>query len=296
MDRERKALLAGLAAVLLWSTVATAFKLALRQLEPAQLLLIATVVSLLVLGGTLAVQGKLGALARTPPRALAGAAALGLLNPWLYYLVLFEAYDRLPAQVAQPLNYTWALAIAYLSVPLRGHRLRGRDIAAGLICYGGVVVISRGNAGGDAGGVDPLGVALALGSTVIWAFYWLLSARSRLDPVVSLFWNFAAGLIPVAVVAALRNGWPPPARGWTAATYVGVVEMGLTFVLWLTALRLTSNTSRIANLIFIAPFLSLVLIGTVLGETIRPATVVGLVMIVGGLVVQNRRSARRAVA
>ncbi|MFO7654052.1 MAG: DMT family transporter [Candidatus Krumholzibacteriia bacterium] len=296
LPRERNAMLFGLAAVLLWSTVATAFKLGLRVLAPAQLLAGATTVSLVALALILAVQGKLGQLTRTSRRDLMLAAALGLLNPWAYYLILFEAYDRLPAQVAQPLNYTWALTLTYLSVPLRGHRLRRVDLVAGVVCYGGVLVISRGNAtaAGAAGTVETLGVALALGSTVIWALYWLSNARSRLDPVVMLFWNFAAGLLPVWAVAVARHGWVFPAAGVPAAVYVGTVEMGVTFVLWLTALRLTANTSRVANLIFLSPFVSLVFIGTILGETIRPATVAGLLLIVGGLTLQNRRRANGA--
>ena len=43
---------------------------------------------------------------RLGPRELRQALALGLVNPLLYYLVLFEAYDRLPAQLAQPLQQT----------------------------------------------------------------------------------------------------------------------------------------------------------------------------------------------
>ena len=66
--------------------------------------------------------------------------AFALLNPVLYYLVLFEAYDRLPAQIAQPLNYTWAITLALLAVPLLGQRLSGRDMLAVLLGYGGVVI------------------------------------------------------------------------------------------------------------------------------------------------------------
>ena len=93
-----------------------------------------------------------------------------------------------------------------------------------------------------------------------------------------------------------RHGWTFPAAGVLPSLYVGTVEMGVTFVLWLTALRITHNTSRVANLIFLSPFVSLIFIGTILGETIRPATVLGLLLIVGGLTLQNRRPSRRATA
>ena len=69
---------------------------------------------------------------------------------------------------------------------------------------------------------------------------------------------------------------------WSAenAAYVGLFEMGVTFVLWLNALRLAPSTTRVSTLIFISPFASLVLIHFVLREPIHPATVVGLVLIV----------------
>ena len=99
MTTERRATLYGLGAVLLWSTVATAFKLSLRHLTPAQLLFYAVVTSLLLLGGLALVRGEFAGLRGAPPRQIRRALLLGLLNPFLYYLVLFEAYDRLPAQV-----------------------------------------------------------------------------------------------------------------------------------------------------------------------------------------------------
>ena len=106
MDRERQAWLLAAATVALWSTVATAFELALRGLTPAQLLAAANVVAVLALGGICLLRGELDALVDALRRHPWRGPLLGLLNPFGYYLVLFAAYDRLPGQVAQPLNYT----------------------------------------------------------------------------------------------------------------------------------------------------------------------------------------------
>jgi drug/metabolite transporter (DMT)-like permease len=82
--------------------------------------------------------------------------------------------------------------------------------------------------------------------------------------------------------------WPcSDIRGLAGAAWVGVFEMGLAFALWLSALRLTSSASRIGNLIFLSPFLSLFFIRTFVGETILPSTWVGLGFIVAGLAVQQ---------
>ena len=294
MRTQTKAYAYGLTTVLLWSTVASAFKLSLRHADHFQLLLYASAVSILVLSVILVVQGRWRLVLSYSGRQYGQSLVLGLLNPFLYYLVLFKAYDLLPAQEAQPLNYTWALTLAFLSVPLLGQRLALRDVLAGLVSYSGVVVISI---RGDVSGLrfsDPLGVALALGSTVIWALYWIYNTKDERDPVAGLWLNFVFGF-PFVLAACwlfsdLRVASLP---GLFGAAYVGMFEMGVTFVCWLMALRLSANTAQIGTLIFISPFLSLVFISVLVGEVIRVATLVGLGLIVAGLVVQHATRRRR---
>jgi drug/metabolite transporter (DMT)-like permease len=287
-SNEQRAVLFGLGAVLLWSTVATAFKLSLQYLSPVQLLAWASIVSLLTLGVLLLATGRLTDVFRGTRRDYLRSLALGLVNPLCYYLVLFEAYDRLPAQEAQPLNYTWAFTLALLAVPLLGHRLTRADVLGGLVAYAGVWVIAT---RGEVFGLEfanPAGVALALGSTLLWAVYWIYSTRDKRDPLVALFCNFALGLPFVLLVCALTDGLAiPDWRGLAGAAWVGVFEMGLAFALWLSALRLTRSASRIGNLIFLSPFLSLFFIRAFVGETILPSTWVGLGLIVAGLAAQH---------
>jgi drug/metabolite transporter (DMT)-like permease len=66
--------------------------------------------------------------------------------------------------------------------------------------------------------------------------------------------------------------------------------MGITFVLWLSALKLSENTAKVGNLIFISPFISLVFIHYLVGEDILPSTFIGLVLIVAGLLIQQLKT------
>lgn len=293
MKNQRLAMLSGLGAVLLWSTVATAFKLTLGYYTPLQMLLMACLTSVVVLALLLAIRGQLAGVFRLSRRQYLQSLALGLINPFLYYLLLFGAFDRLPAQEAQPINYTWALVLAYLSVPFLGHSLRLTDILAGLVCYGGVVVIAtRGNLS-DLTFSDPVGVALAIGSTLVWASYWILATRDNREPVTGLLLNFLFGLPFILVLTWWQDGLPPLASGGFAGSlYVGVFEMGLAFVLWSRAMKLATNTARVSNLIFISPFLSLVFIYLILGEVILASTWVGLILIVAGLWLQQAGTRR----
>ena len=291
--RQKLAYVYGLATVLIWSTVASAFKIALKVLDPLQLLLIADSVSVLTLLALLTAQGKLGLLRTLTQRDLLRNCALGALNPFLYYVILFQAYALLPAQVAQPLNYTWAIALSLLSVPLLRQRLTARDLLAIGVSYAGVVVLcTQGNLLGIDFG-SPLGVGLALFSTIVWALYWIGNTRNVTDPVLALLINFTAALPLILATTLLFSefpglGAPVGAAGLLAACYVGVFEMGVSFALWLQAMRLTASTARIGNLIFLSPFLSLVLIHFILGETIHATTYAGLVLILTGNLAQKR--------
>ena len=282
-QNENYALIFGLAAVLCWSTVATAFKIALKFQNVSTLVFIASCTSLVLLAVILTVQGKLTQAFTSLPQHWKPALLLGLLNPLLYYHVLLWAYDLLPAQVAQPINYTWAIMLALLSVPFLGHKLRKVDLLSLLICYSGVVIISL---GGSAAGASSLtGILLALLSTIIWAGYWIFNSRNQRDPIIALFQNFLM-VIPFAALMAwpLSSNW----QGLASSAYIGIFEMGFAFVLWLYAMKRTRNTSRISNLIFLSPIISLFLIHFILGETIHNTTFFGLALIIGGLAVQNK--------
>jgi drug/metabolite transporter (DMT)-like permease len=289
MDRG---LLPGLGAVLLWSTVATAFKLSLRYVSELQLLAGSSAVSFAALLSIAIIQGKARQLWPDRPQLLR-AAGLGLLNPFLYYVVLFRAYALLPAQEAQVLNYTWAITLSVLSVPMLGHRLGRRDLLAILISYGGVATIATRGELLALRFHDAVGVGLALGSTVIWALYWLLNARDDRDPVVGLAQNFAFGLVYSLAAVVLLSPSPIAVGGMyglAGCVYVGLFEMGLTFVLWLHALRRTAQASRISTLIFLSPPLSLLFIRSVVGEPILPSTIVGLVFVLAGVLLSLKGS------
>lgn len=294
IETGKRPYLLALGAVAFWSTVASAFKLTLAHLEPALLLLGSSIVSCAALGSMLVGRGQWQQLRQVGARQWLRSAGLGLLNPTLYYWVLLQAYDRLPAQEAQALNYTWALVLTYLAVPLLGQRLRWTDVTAGLVCYGGVLVVATHGRPLSMEFADPVGTGLALGSTVIWALYWIYNTRDGLDAVLRLFMNFCCALPLIVILVLLEvDEWTWTWEGWAGAAYVGLFEMGVTFVLWLTALRTATNTSRVSNLIFLSPFVSLILIGHVVGETILSSTWIGLILIIAGLAVQRWGASRR---
>lgn len=274
-----------LLAVLLWSTVASAFKLSLRYLTPLQLLFYAFLTSLTLFG-------MLQSREFSPRKENLRSAYLGLLLV-LYYTTLFSAYNVLPAQEAQALNYTWPLMLVLLSIPLLGKRIGLRTIAGlSLGFFGAFIVATRGNLRGlDFS--NPWGVVLALGSAVIWATYWLLNVRDERPPVEKNFWNFLFGSAYVFLVLAFSGGLVfPPAEGIAGAVYVGLFEMGVTFLIWYRAIE--DEMEFASNLAYLVPFLSLFFISLTIGERIEPSTVLGLCLIVGGILMGKAKERSEA--
>ena len=98
MKKNTQAILLALVAVLSWSTVATAFKIALTYLTHFEMLLIASITSVLIFSIVLTFQGKWSLVGKLTSKQWKELAFQGFLNPAAYYLILFKAYDMLPAQ------------------------------------------------------------------------------------------------------------------------------------------------------------------------------------------------------
>ncbi|MBL7186676.1 MAG: DMT family transporter [Phycisphaerae bacterium] len=294
MERQKKAYLFAFLAVLFWSTSASAFKICLspEQLNVPVLPLLfgASLVSSVALFLHLLLCRKVGLLKSLSKDDFARSAFLGFLSPFLYYTVLFKAYSILPAQQAQPLNFVWPLVLVLLSAPILKQKIHPRDILAILVSFFGVLVISTEGHVLNFTLSDPLGVALATGSSIPWAMYWIYNLKDKQDEVVRLFLNFTfASVYVLLLMLVLGRFQAPSLRGALGIAYVGLFEMGITFLIWLKALKLAKSTASVTSLIYMVPFLSFIVIYFVLGEQILHSTVVGAVFIVGGIVFQKLR-------
>jgi len=284
----RKAYLFAILAVLFWSTSPTAFKLGLRYQDTWQLLTGAAIGSTLVLGILSLLRGNIRSLSSFTAKDILFSALMGLLNPVAYYLILFKAYTILPAHVAQPLNMVWPIVLVLLSIPILGQRIKWMSIGAMVLSFTGVALIAL---QGGTGAQDPqnrLGIILALSSSVVWAFYFLFNTRDRQDPVARMFLNFAfaSGYLLLGGLLTGHSLSSSP-EGWYASLYVGVFEMGITFVLWVMAIRLAPSSDQISNLVYMAPFLNLFLASRILDERIYISTFMGIILLVAGIVIQN---------
>ena len=295
MNKAGKSYLFAILAILFWATVPTAFKLCLAELDILVMLTIASLVSTIALFIVLAASGKLSLLKNISGRNILSSAILGLINPAIYYLILLRAYQLLPAQVAQPLNMVWPIILVFLSGPVLGQKIKLKSYMALLVSFAGVFIISSQGKLSWSQHANLNGVMLALVSSVFWAFYFILNMKDKREETVKLFMNFLCGtifLLLALVISGKLSGASLSARGIIPAVYIGIFEMGITFWLWLKALQLAETTDRVSNLVYLAPFISLILVHFILHEPVYYTTPAGLILIIGGILIQNTRNRR----
>lgn len=288
MKTQKKAYIFAFLAIGCWSTIGSAFKISLRYLDPIALLLFSGIVACLVLFAILMIQGKLRDILGAKPSELLNSALMGLLNPYLYYIVLLRAYDLLPAQEAGTLNYIWPLVLVLLSIPLLKQKISFLSIVAVFVSFTGILMISTHGNPFSMKFTSTTGVMLAVGSAVFWALYWIINLKDKRDAVLKLFLNFCFGLLYVFITIVLtKRFFIPQWQGLAGAAYIGIFEMGITFVFWLKALEYSATTAKVSNLIYLSPFISLLIIHFAVGETILLSTIAGLALIVGGILLQQ---------
>ena len=135
---------------------------------------------------------------------------------------------------------------------------------------------------------DTLGIALALGSAVIWALYWLFNLRDQREVIDKLVLSFFFGSLYAVLTVVIFSSFSLPSwRGFAGISYVGLFEMGLPFILWLWALKRSASPALMGNFVYLAPFVSLVLLHFVLGEPLFVTTFLGLGLIISGILLHR---------
>ncbi len=143
---------------------------------------------------------------------------------------------------------------------------------------------------------EPFGIFLALLSAFFWAIYWILNLKDeKRKSEEKIFLNLLFGLVYIAVYLLVK-GVDIELPNWqtiVGAIYIGMFELSISFVIWLNALKLSSNTAKVSNLVYLSPFVALFWIRLTVGDEIHFSTVIGLIFIVSGILVQQLLSERK---
>ncbi len=233
--------------------------------------------------------GKFEGIKSQTKKQWLSSAGLGLINPVLYYFILFSAYDALPAHEAMIINYTWPIFFGISSAIIGKIKVSKFQIIALFISFVGILVIATKGNIVSISLSNIWGDLLALLSALIWTLFWLINLNDTRDPIVKLFSIFLCGTLYSITLLIFSGGFDDiNINGLISSAYVGTFEMGVTFILWLSAISLSDRPHKISQLVYLTPFLSLLVIGFILKEQIHISSIIGLFFIILGIIIQQK--------
>lgn len=287
IPNQAKANAYALGTVLLWSTVSTAFKLALAKASVLLVLTYAMLLASLILFLYLLLKKEESLLFSLSRKAYCSCFLLSCML-FLYYNCLFIGYTGLPVQIAQPINYAWAIMLALLGCLLLKQPIKRREIFWIFFAFTGVLIISTGNSAvmKESKGLSLFCIFL---STVLYALYWIYNTKNPLPSSVKLFLGFlGAGLLGLITLLLQQKSLLLPQSALLPTCYIGLFELSIPFLLWDKAILYTKRISKIATIPLISPFLALLWAHCILDEQIRLINIIGLVCIVCGIFMQQK--------
>lgn len=276
-----------LLAALLWGSTAAVGKLLLADLDNFQVLFFVILFAFLGLLLLVLIQKKWMILQKYTWRDYWTFAWMGFLGVFLYSLFLFGAIQLLPAQEAFIINYLWPVmvvifAATFLKEPLTAIKMFG------ILCsfLGVAVVITKGDFFSLQLG-NPLGILSAVAGAITYGLFSVLGKKQDYDKTVSMTLYYFSALFCILVAVLLFSNIPPLSLNQLLGLiWLGFFATGLPFVCWFLALKY-GDTAKMSNMIFLTPFISLVYIYFMVGEKILISSVVGLVIIVAGILIQS---------
>ncbi|MBM3116990.1 DMT family transporter [Jeongeupia naejangsanensis] len=228
-------------------------------------------------------------------------ALLGLCGIFLYNLCFFLGLQQTTASRAALIVALNPAAIALLSWLFFRERLtRLQGIGIALCVFGAAWVIVHRDVPGSPAPQNRAGDALILGCVLCWALYSVLS-RSVSTVIGALLTVCYSIWIGTAMLVATA-GWFLPAAAWTGVAnlslaqwlsllYLGGLSSALAYIWYYDGIR-QIGASRAGAFIALNP-VSAVLLGSLLfGEVITPAIAVGAILVVAGIMLNNRFSGR----
>lgn len=212
---------------------------------------------------------------------------LGALNFSIFWWLLFVAAYRLPGGVAATVGAIQPLIVILLARALLGSAIRPMSIMAAIAGMGGVaLLILTPNAA-----LDPVGIAAGLAGAVSMAAGTVLSRRWQppVTPLTFTAWQLTAGGLLLLPIALLQE---PSLPSLTTANLLGLAWLGLigaafTYILWFRGIS-RLEPSVVSPLGFLSPMTAVILGWSVLGQSLSPAQILGMVVVLGSVWLSQR--------
>jgi probable blue pigment (indigoidine) exporter len=286
---DLRALFMGVAFAAMWSSAFATARIIVAGAPPLHALALRFLISGLLAIALARALGQTWRMERTQARAV---ILFGLCQNALYLGLNFIALQSTPAALASIIASTMPLLVAFLGWAVLGQRLKPLGVLGLALGLSGVALIMGTRL---TAGADPLGILLCIGGALALAVATLTlrgaSASGNLLMVVGLQMLVgSAALLPVAL--GLESWRLAPSLPLAAAFAWQILVPGLAATMIWFALVRRLGTVRAASFHFLNPAFGVLFAAILLGESIGPWDVAGVLVVTLGIVaVQRARAA-----
>ena len=284
MNMKKSYVLAAIS-IFFWSTVATVTKLLMGSLSSMQVLCISAFFAGLFWLATNIVTGNIKKLKAYSPKDWLKTLCIGLPGTFVYYLLFYTGTDLMLASQAFIINYLWPIMSVVFACVILKEKLTVRKCIAIGMSFLGVVIVT----GGDLAHFNSqtlLGAGCCVLAAVSYGLFTALNTKSGYDKRLSMMvFYFESCLLTFSILAVQGQLPKPETVQVLGMAYNGIFTMAIASTGWAIALE-SGKTAKISNLAYITPFLSLVWTAIFLKEEIRWTSLVGLIVIVAGILIQ----------
>ncbi len=268
-----------------WSTVATITKLLLGSYNNFQVLWVSSFFAGLFLLIVNAVTGKLKILKTLKPKDYLISAAIGFPGTFLYYVFYYAGASRMQASQAFIINYLWPIMCVVFACIVLKEKLTLKKIFAILLSFAGVVISMADKLGAMDQNFLIGAMSCALGA-ISYGLFTSLNTKFRYDKGISMMLNYGVTFVLTTAINGISNDlFVPSAVECLGFAWNGAFTMAVAATLWVMALGI-GKTEIVSNLAYITPFVSMVWTALILKEDITVFSILGLVVIVAGILLQ----------
>jgi drug/metabolite transporter (DMT)-like permease len=275
-----------LALAAIWGSSFMLIEIALRDLEPATLILFRLGSAAVALGIYVPLTGAGFAPLRP---VLAPLALMGILNTALPFFLISWGQQYIDSGLAAILNASAPLFTALLALAVdHAQRVAGLRLAGLVLGFGGIVaLVGFEPEGGDRAVLGSLAVVLA---SVCYALGALYAGRrfKGMSPLLVSFGTLAWATLftlPPGLVAASSFGWETLA----SVLFLGIAATAVGYLLYF-GLIAGAGASRAILVTYLVPSMALVYGAVFLDEKVSALAIVGLVLVLSGVALGTRRA------
>lgn len=269
--------------VSVWSTLAAITKMLLTDIPNLEALAISSFFAFLFLFMINVKNKTAKELKRLSIKDYLITSSLGFLGLFVYSALYNYGLTQLTSQEACILNYLWPIMLVLFSSIILGEKLTFVKCAAMLFSFAGVIVLSTGN-GNASSGNALFGMISCIVAAACYGLFSVLNKKTEYNPNISMMIMWLTVSVCSSALGLFTEEWVM-IKGiqWLGLLWLGVVVDALAYLLWAKALKGASDSSKIANLAYLTPFLSIIVSAIVLHEEITLRAFIALLFIVGGI-------------